>query len=105
MRKVIQYILWFIISTLIIICLIRYKQYKECLELKDTGSKLIQKIELYCESYHKLPNSLSDINEIESMGIGPHYNKIDKNNFEVYFCLGFDEYFIYSSKSKEWHYE
>lgn len=66
------------------------------------GEKLIEKIETYRSVNKKLPETLSDLNEPESMGEGPYYNKIDSDKYEVTFCFGFDDYMTYDSGKKKW---
>ena len=85
-------ILYFAIFVVFIIVLIKYMQYKEDRQYENKGQELINEIELYRGSHNKLPETVKDINEVETMGNGPYY------------CVGFDKYKIYDSRIKSWNY-
>ena len=85
---------------IIILCL-RKKQ--ETTYIKE-GEVLIDMIETYKEQTGELPDSVCNLNVAETMQTGPYYLKLDNTNYQVYFCLGFDEYFVYDSKKRKWTY-
>ena len=66
------------------------------------GEEVINKIEMYRIKTNMLPEDLNELNYIENMQEGPHYMKIDSANYQVYYCIGFDDYFVYDSKEKVW---
>lgn len=97
-------ILYFAIFVVFIIVLIKYMQYKEDRQYENKGQELINEIELYRGSHNKLPETVKDINEVETMGNGPYYEKVNEMTYKVYFCVGFDKYKIYDSRIKSWNY-
>ena len=92
------------IFILVIICFttIRLLGYLEYKSYKDKGAVLVEKVEEYKAKHNKLPKSEEDIDFTFEMGNGPFYEKIDSLRYIVYFSIGFDEYFTYSSETKEW---
>ena len=98
MRKLLLLILF----VLMVIGCIFFMRYRENVRYEEQGQKLINKIDSFQYVNKKLPNSLTDLGETESMGVGPFYEKIDENKYRVYFCIGFDAYKIYNSGTKEW---
>lgn len=100
MRKFIKIITPLILIAIAVVIFFQHKEYQK---YKKIGENLINKVETYKSKYKKLPETLSDLNEIESMGIGPYYNKIDDYQYEISFCFGFDDYMTYNSKKQTWH--
>ena len=72
------------------------------MQLQNTGQKLIDKIEYYQQTYGVLPEEILVLEWGYGSGIGPFYEKKNDSTYTVYFCLGFDEYYIYNSAQKEW---
>lgn len=66
-----------------------------------------QKIEdsQYKKDGQYYPDSINDININDNMGNGPYYKKINNSEYVVFFCIGFDKYYVYSSRKKEWNYQ
>ena len=60
-------------------------QYKEDRQYENKGQELINEIELYRGSHNKLPETVKDINEVETMGNGPYYEKVNETTYKVYF--------------------
>lgn len=89
----------FLWSCIVCIRNVEYTQYKE------HGKVLIDKIEIYLLENKRLPNSITEIGFNENMEMGPYYCKIDCNEYSVYYCIGFDEYYVYNSLTKEWKYQ
>lgn len=63
---------------------------------------LIDLVEKYQVETGQLPNDWRDINFGDESGTGPFYEKTSDNTYRVYFCIGFDEYYIYLSRTKKW---
>ncbi len=101
MKKVLIIIIVLIFLWSCIVCIrnVEYTQYKE------HGKVLIDKIEIYLLENKRLPNSITEIGFNENMEMGPYYYKIDCNEYSVYYCIGFDEYYVYNSLTKEWKYQ
>ncbi len=38
------------------------------------------------------------------MGIGSYYEKLNDSCYRIFFSVGFDDYFEYSSETKMWKY-
>ena len=72
------------------------------MQFQNTGQKLIDKIEYYQQTYGVLPEEILVLEWAYGSGIGPFYEKKNDSTYTVYFCLGFDEYYIYNSAQKEW---
>ena len=87
---------------IIIITTIMVMSYMENEKYERVGGELINKIELYRNTHHKLPDNLEETNYVEVMDIGPYYEKIDEHSYRVYFCLGFDNYKMYDSRNRSW---
>ena len=81
---------------------ILYMQYREDKIYKNEGQRLIDKIECYRSIHKRLPNCMESLGEKETMSIGPYYEKVDSNVYNVYFCIGFDDYKVYNSRDKKW---
>ena len=69
---------------------------------REKGQVLIDLVEKYQVETGQLPNDWRDINFGDESGIGPFYEKTSDNTYRVYFCIGFDEYYIYQSRTKKW---
>ena len=100
MTKTLRNSLIFCTAIVIAIGTIKFMQYREYSNYKARIEALIHKIDSFNVANNKLPESLRDINIEESMCEGPYYNKVDSNEYEIYFSFGFDEYMIYNSKNK-----
>jgi len=77
-------------------------RYRENVQYEAEGNRLINKIETYQSIHHRLPDNLADLNEEGLMSIGPYYEKISEERYQVYFCIGFDTYKTYDSETEEW---
>lgn len=69
----------------------------------DKGQAMIDRVESYIESVGQIPDSrkLFDPYNAE-MGQGPYFEKINNEEYIIYFNLGFDDRLIYNSNTKEW---
>lgn len=85
MKKTIK--ISFLILIFIFFCIESF-QFFENSQYKKDGQHLIDNI---------------DIND--NMGNGPYYKKINNSEYVVFFCVGFDKYYVYSSRKKEWNYQ
>ena len=89
-------LLLFVIST---IFLCGYSDYK----YRKQGQVLIDRVESFRLQHGHLPvNDWPDLNW-EEMGVGPYYEKKTDSTYIVFFCTGFDDYYIYDSETKKWH--
>ncbi len=96
----------FLIIGLIIVFFLGFlytNKYKEVQGYKKEGQLIIDKVENYKNDKGILPKFLLDIDMEEKEGIGPYYEKIDSLYYKIYFVTGFDSYFVYDSKTKEWN--
>jgi uncharacterized protein YxeA len=84
------------------IAVIFYFRYTENKSYTSKGNELIEKVEEYKQKNGELPETVSDLGIIETMGEGPYYEKIDSLNYIVFFNIGFDNRKIYYSHSKKW---
>ncbi len=82
--------------------LVKFLQHRETNKYIDIGEGLIEEIEVYKSINKKLPETLGDLNRPESTGNGPYYNKIDNNQYEIFFCFGFDGDLTYNSVTRKW---
>lgn len=73
------------------------------MQFQNTGEKLINEIECYQHAYGVLPEEMQVLEWGYDSGVGPFYEKKNDSTYTVYFCLGFDEYYIYDSEQKEWY--
>ena len=67
------------------------------MQFQNTGEKLINEIECYQQAYGVLPEEMQVLEWGYDSGVGPFYEKKNDSTYTVYFCLGFDEYYIYDS--------
>ena len=65
------------------------------MQFQNTGEKLINEIECYQQAYGVLPEEMQVLEWGYDSGVGPFYEKKNDSTYTVYFCLGFDEYYIY----------
>lgn len=102
MKKMIEIGL-LVVSVLIVLVIVAlFLHSDERNEYKKRGTYLIDKIETFRQSEHRLPNSFEELGLEEPMSVGPYYEKIDSVNYVVFFAIGFDETLIYYSDKKEW---
>lgn len=71
-------------------------------DYEKKGEEIINIIELYRKETNKLPENLGELNYSENMQEGPHYIKIDSIIYQVYYSIGFDDYYVYDSKEEVW---
>lgn len=71
-------------------------------DYEKKGEEIINIIELYRKETNKLPENLGELNYSENMQEGPHYIKIDSISYQVYYSIGFDDYYVYDSKEEVW---
>ncbi len=89
-------LLLFVIST-IFLCGYSDDKYRK------QGQVLIDRVESFRLQHGHLPvNDWPDLNW-EEMGVGPYYEKKTDSTYIVFFCTGFDDYYIYDSETKKWH--
>lgn len=87
-----------VLGALLFICF----RSTESKKYETRGAELINKIEVYRKQNHSLPNNVSELGFLESMGEGPYYEKKDSVNYIVFFNIGFDNTKTYYSQTKEW---
>ena len=102
MRLFLRYFTIVLIVTIALVLGSLYVQHRENDKYISIGENLVEKIETYKSINKKLPETLNDLNEPESMENGPYYDKIDDNQYEVSFCFGFDDDLTYNSNTKKW---
>ena len=102
MRTFLRYLTIVLIVTIAFVLSSQYIQHRENEKYMSIGENLIEKIETYKSINKKLPETLSDLNEPESMENGPYYDKIDDNQYEISFCFGFDDDLTYNSVTGKW---
>lgn len=102
MRLFLRYFTIVLIVTIALVSGSLYVQHRKNDKYISIGEDLIEKIETYKSINKKLPETLNDLNEPESMENGPYYDKIDDNQYEVSFCFGFDDDLTYNSNTKKW---
>lgn len=95
-------IIFISIVIFIIFSLFISMRYIENNDYKKKGMKLIIQIEKYKKLNNHLPNSISDLDILESMDEGPYYEKEDSINYIVFFNIGFDNTKKYYSRTKQW---
>ena len=66
------------------------------------GNKVKEKVEVYKIKNGRLPNSLTDIGEIDSEEGPIYYDKVDSITYMISFGLSLGESETYSSKTKKW---
>lgn len=81
---------------------ILYFKYAENKKYEKLGDELIAKVEEYRRQNNTLPNNISELGIIETMGEGPYYEKKDSVYYIVFFNIGFDNTKTYYSKTKKW---
>jgi len=92
-----------IVSILAIFFAVWYSlQKQEGSDYQREGRSLIDKIETFRQTEHRLPNSVKELGLEEPMNNGPYYEKKDSINYIVFFAVGFDETYIYYSDKNEW---
>jgi hypothetical protein len=79
-----------------------YFRTTESKKYEIRGAELIDKIEKFRKQNDSLPNNVSELGFLESMGEGPYYEKNDSVNYIVFFNIGFDNTKTYYSQLKEW---
>jgi len=77
---------------------VEYENYK----YRTTAEELINSVEEFSSSKGRLPNSVSELNLDYGMGSGPNYVKTDSLSYIIYYAMGFDENYVYNSKTKTW---
>ena len=102
MKKAIK--ISFLILIFIFFC-IGSLQKIENSQYKKDGQHLIDNIDDFFKNHQYYPDSINDIDINDNMGNGPYYKKINNSEYVVYFCVGFDKYYVYSSRKREWNYQ
>ncbi|THH39805.1 hypothetical protein [Neolewinella litorea] len=77
-------------------------QWRETSQMRSQGKVIVDLVERYRVEQNKLPQSLSDIDYQANMGNGPYYEVLDSADYRIYFTIGFDELYQYSSKNNQW---
>lgn len=72
--------------------------------MEQEGYKLVKTIENFYIKYNRLPEERDVIHFENEYDFGPFYEKTSDTAYNVYFSIGFDEYYIYDSKIQEWDY-
>ncbi len=98
--KIVKYVLTFVI---IIFLSIQALKFRENFNYRSSGKLLIEKVEKFKKQEGRLPLSTFEIDKNDKgMGQGPYYEKKSDSSYIVYFNIGFDYSYIYSSVTKEW---
>lgn len=69
---------------------------------RKNASSLIEAIEQFRSAEGRLPDCVAEMGIEETDGWGPYYEKKDSCFYEVYYCIGFDDYYVFSSKDSLW---
>lgn len=91
------------VCILIVVLLCTYQAIQKA-QYQNKGQILIDTIEQYYISNSMLPQNMGEIGMADDEGMGPFYLRESDSTYVVYFCLGFDEYYIYESTTKQWRY-
>ena len=86
-----------IIGPFIITAIIWLKWRFDELQMQQNAETMIRTIDSIKNETGFYPDNLIYL-ESDS-GVGPFYEKKNDSTYTVYFCLGFDEYYIYDSDS------
>ena len=86
-----------IIGPFIITAIIWLKWRFDELQMQQNAETMIRTIDSIKNETGFYPDNLIYL-ESDS-GVGPFYEKKNDSTYTVYFCLGFDEYYIYDSES------
>ena len=70
----------------------------------ENGRILIDIVEQYRSMNGHLPYNMHDIEWVEDEGMGPFYERKNDSVFIIYYCLDFDEYYMYISTQQKWCY-
>lgn len=92
-----------------IICLLSAGAYsvislQEMTRMEMEGNVLIQNVEAFYKRHDRLPEDSELQYGKTEHSIGPFYEKTSEVTYSIYFCLGFDRYYMYESNNKKWHY-
>jgi hypothetical protein len=65
------------------------------------GSLIVGRVEAFRSAHGRLPNNLE---EIDTRGLSDQvfYQKLDSNNYEVWFSIALGESEVYDSSAKRW---
>lgn len=74
------------------------------IRMENEGRVLIQHIEDFYAEHKRLPENFEIIDYENEHCTGPFYEKIDSLTYSIYFCEGFDNYYMYDSKITAWYY-
>jgi hypothetical protein len=67
------------------------------------GQSMIERIEKYKRTNGNIPEVTEQFDPYNAeLGQGPYYKKMSKEEYIVFFNIGFDDQLIYNSKIKEW---
>ena len=77
-------------------------QKLEVYKMEKEGNSIIIKVEEFKRIYGRLPNSRSDMGLPDSESIKPQYIKQNDTDYEIFYPIGFDDGYVYYSKTKKW---
>ena len=95
-KKYFNVVLLLIIGLFIITAIIWLKWRFDELQMQQNAETMIRTIDSIKNETGFYPDNLIYL-ESDS-GVGPFYEKKNDSTYTVYFCLGFDEYYIYDSE-------
>ena len=72
---------------------------------RTQGEELITKIEGFLEKEGRLPDYINEIESNLQMSEGPYYDKKSDSTYVVYFNIGMDNSYVYSSLTDSWSHE
>lgn len=100
-KKYFNVVLLLIIGPFIITAIIWLKWRFDELQMQQNAETMIRTIDSIKNETGFYPDNLTYL-ESDS-GIGPFYEKKNDSTYIVFFCIGFDEYYMYNSAQKEWY--
>lgn len=102
MKKYFKILIFVTFFSILLFGFVAWLRIQEEYKYKQKGFLLIKKVEGYKNKKNRLPIDLEELGEEEPMNQGAYYEKIDSINYKIYFNIGFDNSFVYYSKSKQW---
>jgi hypothetical protein len=98
-RKAIYILTAIIILLMLLVALLpRWGNYR----MEKEGNKIIAKVEEFKKNNGRLPNSRSEMGHPDSESIKPQYIKVNESDYEIFYPIGFDDGYVYYSKTKKW---
>ena len=102
-KHIIALICCLLFLCLILACTYVFESIREEIRMKREGNILIQYVDTFKVKYNRLPDNFElEVFENEH-GNGPFYERND-TSYVVYYCLGFDNYYIYNYSTRKWNY-